>query len=278
VVIRDPAEWQKILNTAKPLVIHVMDTLAADRDVQDPKVKNEIANQVIPLIEDIPSTVERDTYRQKLARLLRVSEESLPMQSATPVKKRSNWRARKEAEINQVKTELSKNSATSDLSDPIYTMERHVLTVLFQQPTLLQRLDRMLQHGNLNQLSAQDFRGSENQYLVEHLRRTFLQDEIEPQDFLVDKCEPLFLDSVNSLLAVPIQDKISDDTFIADLFRTIIRIRESQVHGQINELRFLMDDDEAGEISNMDYQEMMVQCTTQLNRLSKALNSLIKVF
>ncbi len=278
VVIRDPAEWQKILDTAKPLVIHVMDTLASDRDIQDPKVKNEIANQVIPLIEDIPSTVERDTYRQKLARLLRVSEESLPMQSAGTGKKRSNWRARKEAEVNQVKAELSENSANTNLSDPIFTMERHVLAVLFQQPALLQRLDRMLQQGNLSQLSAQDFRGSENQYLVDHLRKTFLQDEIEPQEFLIDRCNPLFLESVNTLLAVPLQEKISEDIFIADLFRTIIRIRESQVHNQINELRYFMEDDLVGETSNADYQSMMVQCTTYLNRLSKALNSLTKIY
>jgi hypothetical protein len=130
----------------------------------------------------------------------------------------------------------------------------------------------------LSQLSAQDFRGSENQYLVEHLRKTFLQDEIEPQEFLIDRCDPLFLESVNTLLAVPLQEKISEDIFIADLFRTIIRIRESQVHNQINELRYFMEDDLVGETSNADYQGMMVQCTTYLNRLSKALNSLTKIY
>ncbi len=75
VVLRDPAEWKTILDTAKPLVIHVMETLALEQDVTDPKVKQTIAQQVIPLIEDVPNLVERDAYRQRLARLLRVDEE-----------------------------------------------------------------------------------------------------------------------------------------------------------------------------------------------------------
>ncbi len=47
-----------------------METLAAGRNLEDPKVKSEIAAQVLPLIEDVPNPVERDAYRQRLARLL----------------------------------------------------------------------------------------------------------------------------------------------------------------------------------------------------------------
>jgi DNA primase len=43
VVNRDRAEWEKILAEAKPVVIHVMDTLAAGRNLDDPKIKTEIA-------------------------------------------------------------------------------------------------------------------------------------------------------------------------------------------------------------------------------------------
>src|SRR5512145_1561076 len=77
VVNRDPKEWERILADAKPIVIHVMETLAASRDLDDPKVKEEIATQVLPLIEDVPSSIERDTYRQRLARLIRVDERAL---------------------------------------------------------------------------------------------------------------------------------------------------------------------------------------------------------
>jgi DNA primase len=77
VINRDPKEWERLIAAAKPIVVHVMETLAADRDLEDPKTKTDIAGQVMPLIADIPSSIERDSYRQQLARLLRVDERSL---------------------------------------------------------------------------------------------------------------------------------------------------------------------------------------------------------
>ena len=77
VVLRDPEEWRTILSKAQPIVIHVMNTLAASRNIDDPKVKSDVAAQVLPLIADVPNAVEREDYRQKLARLLRIDERAL---------------------------------------------------------------------------------------------------------------------------------------------------------------------------------------------------------
>ena len=60
-----------------PLLSMSWNTLAAGRDLEDAKVKSEIAGQVLPLIEDLPNPVERDTYRQRLARFLKVDERAL---------------------------------------------------------------------------------------------------------------------------------------------------------------------------------------------------------
>ena len=94
VVLRDPEEWRKILASAQPVVIHVMDTLARSRNIDDPKTKSEIAAQVMPLIADVPDAVEREDYRQRLARLLRIDERVLagvgPV--AHPVGRRSGRR------------------------------------------------------------------------------------------------------------------------------------------------------------------------------------------
>ena len=91
VVNRDPQEWERILEAARPIVIHVMESLANERDLDDPKVKSEIAAQVLPLIEDVPSPIERDTYRQRLARLLRVDERAL--YETAPVRARTTLHA-----------------------------------------------------------------------------------------------------------------------------------------------------------------------------------------
>ena len=77
IVQRDPDQWKSLIENAQPIVVHVMEKLAAGRDLEDAKVKSEIAGQVLPLIEDLPNPVERDTYRQRLARFLKVDERSL---------------------------------------------------------------------------------------------------------------------------------------------------------------------------------------------------------
>ena len=77
IVARDKDEWKRLIENAKPIVTHVMQTLAAGQDLNDAKVKNQIAAQVLPLIEDLPSPMERDTYRQALSRMLRVDERAL---------------------------------------------------------------------------------------------------------------------------------------------------------------------------------------------------------
>jgi DNA primase len=115
-----------------------METLAEGRDLEDPKVRSEIANQVLPLIEDVPDSVERDTYRQKLARLLRVDERALiggrPPRSR-PGAERTNKNARQSparaAEANQL------SSAA--------LLEIHCLGVLMRRPDLVYRLDHAMQ-------------------------------------------------------------------------------------------------------------------------------------
>ncbi|MEK6256666.1 MAG: DNA primase, partial [Chloroflexota bacterium] len=51
VVNEDAKQWDAILNAARPIVVHVMETLAEGKDLEDPKVKSDIAKQVIPLIQ-----------------------------------------------------------------------------------------------------------------------------------------------------------------------------------------------------------------------------------
>ena len=45
--------------------------------MDDPKTRSEIAGQVLPLINEVPDPIERETYRQRLARLIRVDERLL---------------------------------------------------------------------------------------------------------------------------------------------------------------------------------------------------------
>ncbi|HRJ76834.1 MAG TPA: toprim domain-containing protein, partial [Anaerolineales bacterium] len=84
IVARNKEEWKTLIENAKPVVTHVMDSLAVGQNLNDPKVKNQIAAQVLPLIDDIGNPLERDTYRQALARMLKVNESALAGTTTRP--------------------------------------------------------------------------------------------------------------------------------------------------------------------------------------------------
>src|SRR3970040_2274642 len=65
-----------------------MSVLTADRALNDPKTKAEIARQMLPLIEDVADPVEREAYRQNLARRLKVDERTLQGRRPTPARSR----------------------------------------------------------------------------------------------------------------------------------------------------------------------------------------------
>ncbi len=87
IIADDPAEWTKLLATARPVVQYVIDMATADLDMGDGKAKTAVAQQVIPLIKDIGEPVERDHYWQALADKLEVDERAL-RQVELPKKKR----------------------------------------------------------------------------------------------------------------------------------------------------------------------------------------------
>ncbi len=159
-VARDREEWARSVGNAKPVVEHVMETLAAGQDLNDAKVKTIIAAQVLPLIEDLPSSLERDTYRQALARMLRVDERTMtggqPQLTGTRRTRPPRREAAQEAET------------TTLAASPNARTEAYCLGVLFRKPELLYRLDRQLQEAGLLSLAPEDFEYTDHQLFLKN--------------------------------------------------------------------------------------------------------------
>ena len=180
VVNRDPAEWQQIVENAKPVVVHVMETLAYGRSLDDPKVRSEIANQVLPLIEDVPDAIERETYRQKLARLLRVDERALVGES------RGRSRAAPGKVARPSRQPAAKVASASQPSSAAL-LEFHCLGMLMRRPDLVYRLDRAMQEFNLPRLSVNDFQRAEHQALFQLVQESLDQNASEPLHFVLNQ-------------------------------------------------------------------------------------------
>ncbi len=266
VVNRDPAEWQGIVDRATPLVIHVMESLARSKDVTDPRVKNEIAAAVLPLIEDVPGTVERDAYRQRLARLLRVGEEALL--SMHPARQASLPSGRRVT--NQPNPQSPRQVLRAGTTDPTPEMERHVLAWLISNPPLLYRVDRNLRQTDLPRLSGQDFGQSDLQQAFFVLNTALEQDELDPQEYIAANLDASLLTDLTKFFDFNNQDKINEDDLVVDVFRTVIRLRNKRCKDALLQLRYLQED-EHPEGSTVPFQNQVLENLQMIKKLESAL-------
>jgi DNA primase len=266
VVQRDPEQWKKLVEDAQPIVIHVMDALAAGRDLEDAKVKSEIAAQVLPLIEDLPNPVERDTYRQRLARFLRVDERSISAGGTSGPKAR---RLRPQVETRPRESQGS--TPVAPVHPPSHRSEAHILGLLIRRPDLLYRLDRGLVEAGLARMTPEDFGYTDHQVLFRLVRESLEQDVNDAGDYLRENL-PLSLENLVDELAEKTGELDPvDDRLLEDLFRAVVKIRRAALNENINQIRFLQEDSQqSGDLRITSYREMVQRYSTLLRSLDQA--------
>ena len=265
IVARDKDEWAKLIENAKPIVTHVMETLAAGQNLNDPKVKNQIAAQIMPLIEDLPNPLERDTYRQALARMLRVDERALlGTQAPGPRVRRPRSGTTKQPVQETVKVAVVVSSSKR--------VEEYVIGVLFQKPDLLYRLDRALQEFGLTAVDAQDFEYTDHKLLFGLIRESVEQYKTEHHDFVVDAL-PESLEARSDEL-VHQAEKLDnrDEKLLEELLRGVIKLRRVAAGENLNQLRFLQEEAQNidGDLRASSYMDLVLQHTRLLRELDEA--------
>jgi len=263
IVARDREEWKKLIDDAKPIVTHVMETLAAGQDLNDPKVKNQIAAQTLPLIEDIGSPLERDTYRQALARMLRVDESAL---QGAPAQGPRGRRPRFE------RPEESQPRARAMIADSsIHAAEAHCLGLLFRRPELLYRLDRRLQEGGLAALAPEDFEYTDHQMLLTLIRQSLEQVENEQHQYVVIHLTDSLKGLAQELLAQAEKLNPQETRLLEDLERTVQKMRRTRANQDLTQTRFLLEEAQQSQDPIVSfYQRRVLQLAQLLNSLDQA--------
>ena len=245
--------------------MHVMETLAASQDINDPKVKSEIAVQVLPLIQEVPSPVERDTYRQRLARLLRVDESAL-MSEPVAARRPPRRRAAPVRGERKPSFELVQSPAASN-----YALEAYALGVLLRRPDLLYRVDRELQKFGLSRLAPGDFLHADHQAILRLLQESIAQDTAEPLHYVMNHLSLPMMEVADDLLARTEKLDPNDDRVLSDLLRALLDLRSRNLRQDIEYLRHLMEDaQQQGDLSAEQYGQAMVQHAIALQRLDQA--------
>ena len=231
VALEDPESWNQIIIQAKPVVLHVMEVLTANQDLEDPKIKSEIAERILPLIEDVPNAVERDTYRQKLARTLKLDERVFSGGSMGP---RHTSRRSSSNSIVQVKRSIEQESASEKLPQ---TLEEHTLSLILRKPDVIYQLDRALQSANLARFGVQDFEFSDHQALLYLVQNSLDQEDMDTQLYLDNNLSQTLRTLVDILLK-PLEGKLfKKNALYEDLVRSVIRLRLIHANESIQQLR-----------------------------------------
>lgn len=268
VVLRDPQEWQQLVDAAKPIVVHVMETLAAAYDLDDPKAKAEVAEQVLPLIEDVANPVERDAYRQRLARLLRVDERSLLTRQ--PARQRPQRRTTAQSTATPTMKEAIAVDSNRLL---IHRLETAFLRLLLRNPDLLNNLDRYLQNHTLNRVTVQEFDHADHQGLLRLIQQSLVQIQSDPKQYILENVPPelkeLLTEYLEPLpLGEPIENRLGED-----LARTLLRLRKTRIMEQLAQIRQMQQDlQDQGDTELQPYRELVLQYTLTGSRLDLALS------
>ncbi len=265
IVARNKEEWKTLIENAKPIVTHVMESLAAGQNLNDAKVKNQIAAQVLPLIEDLPSPMERDTYRQALSRMLRVDERVLTGTQA------QGPGVRRKPRITGQRPKIESTSVLVSSVSPIFKIEEYCLGVLLRSPEMLYKLDRKLEEFGLSPLAAEDFGYTDHQLLFGVVRQSIEQDEKDHHHFALTHLPEALEGLSKELLARTEAVDTLDDRVLEDLVNRFIDLRRTVAQSNVSQLRFLQEDEQQnGGLNLKMYQEQALQFTRLLQSLDQA--------
>jgi DNA primase len=263
---QDPEIWRSLAKEARPVVVHVMEALAQDQDLDDPKIKSAIATQVLPLIEDLSNSIERDTYTQRLSRLLEISEDAL-------LRFRPERKRRRSATISrQDKPLIQESPPPNKIQRDGEKYEKHCVGILLREPELIYKVDRALTRDGLERFDEKDFLHADFQILIKHIKDSLDQAEEEPRDYIITHLPENFEDVVDELLILTSDLNPNSDKVLEDLMRAFLNLRKWQIAKQNDHYRFLQErDHENGDYKAAEYHENITHYLQEKHKIDKAM-------
>jgi DNA primase len=246
-----------MLDEAQTVVDYVLEVLTSDRNLEDPKVKAEIVQQILPLIEDVADPVEREAYRQNLARRLRLDERALMPLRPKPTRRRIR---------KAIAPEVSLEGLVSpQVEAPV---ERFCLGVLLHDPELLYRIDRQLQALELGRVSPQDFTGTDHRVLFQLVRDALAQDEEEPIQHWRNQLEPSLIALADSFLVEVAELDFRLPKVLEGIMANFLRLRKRRLELALTHLRFQLQAVQDIEITDEELHEDLWHHTREVQRIA----------
>jgi DNA primase len=261
VIRTDPQRWAQLVGEALPVVEYYFKVLTEDLDLESPKGKSEAVRRLLPVIREIGARVEQAHYLQKLARLVRVDERTL-------------WQEFQGRGVK--KPTKAKREQAAGAEVPRFGLEEYGLSLLFQEPGILDSLGELLAQVETDPLQAEDFARAENRELFAALRGWLERDSaLDLEAFHQELPDPL-REHLDVLLQRAAQEPpLPEEKLKREAGACFLRLRERARRGQLAQLRFLLEDAEEREDSRAteQYRGMVRDLTAEIDSLQQALNA-----
>jgi DNA primase len=300
----DPAAWTGLVENALPIVEHAIRRATAGQNLADPKVKAEIARDILPLIEDVANPVERSHYSQRLARLLKVPETALFPAGA---KKEGRKAARAPRDV-PAQAQRPPDQAPPRIGEsPMRSREAFCLAALIRHPRLIYQINRVLaEHlapgapaGALHdsqsafsspaddmlasQVTASDFAHPAHRSIFETWVESLSQDSIDPIQHLQGWVDPVGAELVSAWLEKPLYAVLRDvsvpaadlsyEKIFEEAVRGFLNLRDKRLEERLQELEFLLAEDDSGgsSLTVREHEDTIKALLIMRKRITRAL-------
>ncbi|MFN2189059.1 MAG: DNA primase [Candidatus Promineifilaceae bacterium] len=276
IIREDPERWTSLISDAKPVVTYVIDLATDNLDMNDGKAKTSAAQKVLPLINDVADPIEREHYRQLLARRLRIDERALHQISVPKPQRRvgpSIGGAPSAAEAAVKRTSADGIGVSSLIGGDSRGTELRRSDFLRQSllhPTIVPVIDDTLTELDQPRVEPGDFYKPDDRALWRFIRNKVDTGSIASEENLWDSLDDQFLlDRVETLLSLPNEPDLIVERLPDTLSRSVLDWRLEHVRGLIGEVRNLFSDQESD--SDIEQKELLAK---QLHELTVKLKSI----
>ena len=214
-ILDDPQRWESLIASSQPIVRFTFQHLLSQVDPNEPKMKSRIVDAMLPLLNDIGDSIEREAYAQEIAAALAIDARVLL----------DRLRAMERAEAVRSQVAVRTNQQARPPSD----LEAHVISVLMRQPALWPRVNERLGRLNQETINERDF-STDYRLIWASWTQLAEHPELELADFLPSD----MLGLVDAWLSQPLPDMMPTQ-WERDLARTMLRIREKVLRQELQE-------------------------------------------
>ncbi len=276
VVLKNPADWQQILDQAKPIILFMMETLAVGHDLNDARTKGEIAEKVMPLIYEVANPIERETYRQQLAQFLHIDESLLIYSYPKNAPEAAGPKAAaRNSEPEQAKPEkIIFDPNTSIRNKEIAIM--HTLFNYYDTPGSIAVVDRTLREYELDPINPDDFDKSDIRQIAAVYFQGLSQDEeLDTREYIRKHVSESVRDEFSLIDDDHLQKNYNQRDMDEELTRFMAYLRQEKTNLKMNELQALYQDMEKNKDSEAEsFEKMLFSGSLARRRLDKLLDHL----